>query len=191
MKKILLVLMIFAIGWMSSTAFSLFNSESNGVVLSPVSGNTVQEVVRQDSLEQQFDSLISALAQPTQEDREKISPHDWVRMDQIKVYDNQVILNIKNPEWAMYLDTNSMDPVIDATANTIQVIPQREEDVHVGDIVAYESRYKEGIITHRVIEVGYDSDGWYAYLKGDNNQNRDPGKVRFSQIKRIVVAIIY
>jgi Fe-S-cluster formation regulator IscX/YfhJ len=42
-----------------------------------------------------------------------------------------------------------------------------------------------------VIETGEDSNGWYAIFKGDNNPIRDPSKVRFSQIRRIVVAVIY
>jgi len=63
--------------------------------------------------------------------------------------------------------------------------------ISVGDIVAYESKYKDGVIAHRVVEIGSDSSGWYARIKGDNNDYVDPGKVRFEQIKRIVVAVIY
>src|SRR3989338_1587586 len=118
------------------------------------------------------------------ENKDKPSPHDWVSMDSIKVYDNQVVISLPHPEWAVYLDTNSMDPVIDSSANTLQLVPQSEKDVHVGDIVAYESEYHDGIITHRVVWIGEDADGWYAVLKGDNNPKQDPGKIRFSQIKR-------
>ncbi|MEM4397868.1 MAG: hypothetical protein QW757_04570 [Candidatus Woesearchaeota archaeon] len=84
-----------------------------------------------------------------------------------------------------------MDPVIDVGANAIQVIPKTEADIHVGDIISYVSDYADGIIIHRVIEIGYDEKGWYAIAKGDNNQRNDPGKIRFNQIKRVVVAIIY
>ena len=44
---------------------------------------------------------------------------------------------------------------------------------------------------HTLKEIGYDEDGWYATMKGDNNPYTDPGKVRFDQIERLVVAIIY
>ena len=84
-----------------------------------------------------------------------------------------------------------MDPVIDSTSKAIQIIPKSEREIHVGDIVSYQSKYKDGIVAHRVVEIGYDSLGWYARLKGDNNPYTDPGNVRFEQIKRVVVAVIY
>jgi len=42
-----------------------------------------------------------------------------------------------------------------------------------------------------VMQVDYDNLGWYAIVKGDNNPRPDPNKVRFNQIKRILVMIIY
>ncbi len=123
--------------------------------------------------------------------KEKSSPHDWISKESIQVKGNQVILTVENPKWATYTNTNSMDPVIDSDSHAIQIVPQSENDVHVGDIVAYESTFQEGIIAHRVISISQDEEGWFAILKGDNNQKADPEKVRFSQIKRVVVAIIY
>ena len=127
----------------------------------------------------------------SEESKEKNSPYDWIKLDQINVYENEVVIKIENPEWAIYTDTNSMDPLIDSTANAIEIIPKSEEDIHLGDIIAYEPELKEGIVTHRVIEISYDEEGWYTILKGDNNDKPDPGKVRFEQIKRVIVAIIY
>jgi hypothetical protein len=84
-----------------------------------------------------------------------------------------------------------MDPVLDASANGIEIIPESEADIHVGDIVSYQSSSVEGTVIHRVVELGNDEEGWYAIMKGDNNQFADPGKVRFDQIKRVLVAVIY
>ena len=119
------------------------------------------------------------------------SPSDWIKKGQIFVHDDEVIIKVKNPEWAVFADTKSMDPVIDSTSKAIEIIPKSEEEVHVGDIVAYKSKYSDGLVTHRVFEIDNDFIGWYAILKGDNNDYPDPGKVRFEQIKRLVVAIIY
>jgi len=44
---------------------------------------------------------------------------------------------------------------------------------------------------HRVVYKGKDSIGTYFILKGDNNEEVDPGKVRFEQIKYKTIAIIY
>jgi len=122
---------------------------------------------------------------------ERPSPYDWIKENQIHVYNNKVVIDIKNPEWATFTDTNSMDPIFDYGSHAIEIIPKGPEDIHVGDIVSYKSKYADGIIVHRVIKVSEDEKGWYAILKGDNNKNPDPGKIRFNQIERILVAIIY
>jgi len=61
----------------------------------------------------------------------------------------------------------------------------------VGDIAAYSSDFADGTIIHRIVHIGNDEQGKYFVLKGDNNPTSDPGRVRFSQIKSVVVAIIY
>ena len=122
---------------------------------------------------------------------EKDSPQDWVPEKNIHVYRDRVIIEIDDPQWSTFTDTNSMDPVIDQGANAIQLVPKSPEDISVGDIISYESKYTSGTIIHRVVEIGYDDDGWYAIMKGDNNSMKDPGKVRFSQVLRVVIGIIY
>ncbi|MFH1849509.1 MAG: hypothetical protein ABH879_04955 [archaeon] len=123
--------------------------------------------------------------------KEKASPHDRIKEDQIHVYSDRVVIDIDDPQWAGFVDTNSMDPIIDDEANAIEIVPKSAAEVHTGDIVSYRSDLVDGTIIHRVIETGNDGDGWYAIMKGDNNPANDPGKVRFSQIERVVVAVIY
>ncbi|MBU1204380.1 MAG: hypothetical protein KKA61_02575 [Nanoarchaeota archaeon] len=139
-------------------------------------------------------SELSFLERPLslfQDGIEKDSPGDWIKEDQIKVYNDRVIINLKDAEWASFTDTNSMDPIIDETANAIEIIPKSADDIHVGDIISYKSDYADGTIIHRIIKIGSDEEGWYCIVKGDNNQSPDPGKIRFNQIKRVLVAIIY
>lgn len=158
---------VFIIGWLASTACSsVININESNLAQPQITGN-----------------LISP--------SEKNSPSDWVKENQITVLSNKVILDIKEPYWATFTDTNSMDPVIDVGANTIEIIPESVDQIKPGDIVAYESDYADGIIIHRVSEIGFDKHGWYARMKGDNISWQDPGKVRFEQIKRVVVAIVY
>ncbi|GIU69920.1 MAG: hypothetical protein KatS3mg002_1156 [Candidatus Woesearchaeota archaeon] len=122
---------------------------------------------------------------------EKPSPNDWIKENQILVYSNQVIFDIKNAEWSKFTDTHSMEPVISSRANAIQIKPKSPDDIIVGDIISYESEYTDGIIIHRVIEKNIDEKGVYFIAKGDNNPQPDPGKIRFNQIKRVLVAIVY
>ena len=119
------------------------------------------------------------------------SPADHIEESAIEVYSDKVILNIANPQWARFTDTNSMDPVLDQGSNAIEIIPQSPDAIHVGDIISYENAISGGTIIHRVSEIGYDDNGWFAVTKGDNNPTADPMKVRFDDIQRLVVAIVY
>ena len=49
---------------------------------------------------------------------------------------------------------------------------------------------KEGVI-HRIAEISNDEQGWYAIVKGDNNEAPDPERVRFEQIKKVLVGVLY
>lgn len=122
---------------------------------------------------------------------ERISPFDHISQDNIFVYDDKVVINIDNPAWAQFTDTNSMDPVIDIGSNSIEIKPRTPEDVHIGDIVSYKSKLIEGVIIHRVVAINEDAEGFYYTLKGDNNLISDPEKVRFDQVEGVVVGVIY
>ena len=119
------------------------------------------------------------------------SPGSWIKDSQIGVYSQRVVLEVDDPQWATFTDTHSMEPVISSRSHAIEVVPKSTDQIKVGDIVSYKSQYADGIIIHRVLSIGHDSDGTYFIMKGDNNSSPDPGRVRFSQIQRVVVAIIY
>ncbi|VVB81393.1 Uncharacterised protein [uncultured archaeon] len=121
---------------------------------------------------------------------ERPSPSDWIVENQIQMAPDSVTLSIKNPQWAILADTNSMDPVFDAGSHLIQEVPTSKEQIHVGDIVSYNSPMGFTIV-HRIIEIGNDEEGWYAIFKGDNNPTADPWKVRWDMVTRVTVAIIY
>ena len=125
------------------------------------------------------------------EPQEVPSPSDHIKKEQIHVYDDKIIINVKDAAWAEFIDTNSMDPLIDVDANTFEIKPKSTEDIHTGDVVSYKSEYTDGIIVHRVVEINKDEDGWYCRVKGDNLSMADPGKIRFSQISGVLIGIIY
>ncbi len=121
----------------------------------------------------------------------RASPADRVGERQIEVYGDRVVLDVAQAQWARFSDTKSMEPVITAGSNAIEVVPGNESQVQVGDIVSYQSEYANGYIIHRVAYKGEDEHGTYFIMKGDNLPTSDPGRVRFSQIKSVVVAIVY
>jgi len=185
-KGVFIVVIAFILGVLSTLALSSYTAPKSAVstTTSYVIANT--ESVREEADDSNFVTRILGM-----NNVEQPSPYDWVKENKIIVEKNKVTINIDNAQWSKFTDTNSMDPVIDQGANAIQIVPDNVAQIHVGDIVSYDSKYAKGTIIHRVIEVGYDAEGWYCIMKGDNNPNNDPGKIRFSQIKRVVVAIIY
>lgn len=117
------------------------------------------------------------------------SPSNWIDSKQIKVYEDKVVVDIKNATWARFTNTNSMDPLIDEHSHAIEILPEDPHTIDVGDVISYRTTY--GTVIHRVIERGQDQEGLYYIVKGDNNQFTDPFKVRYDAIEGVVVAVIY
>lgn len=116
-------------------------------------------------------------------------PADRIQKEQVQVYTDHVSISIPGVRWANFSTTGSMLPVLGAGAYALQVVPLKPADIQIGDIISY--KYDGRIIIHRVIEISSDESGWYAMTKGDNNPEQDPEPVRFSQIDRVVVGILY
>lgn len=141
--------------------------------------------------EQPWDAAIEFAQNPLQSAEPKATPRDRVSERAIEVYGDRVILDIRNAQWSTFTNTHSMEPLIFQGANAIQIEPKGPEDVQVGDIVSYRSEFAQGTIIHRVVYKGEDEDGTYYIMKGDNLATSDPGRVRFNQIERVTVAVIY
>jgi hypothetical protein len=122
---------------------------------------------------------------------ERPSPCQRINQSQIFVTEGSILIDFQNAEWAKFTDTNSMDPVLDTGSYALEYVPLSPEELCVGDIASYRTRLADGTIIHRIVEIGYDQEGWYAKFKGDNLPYIDPERVRFEQIQRVVIGIIY
>lgn len=131
----------------------------------------------------------SFIARMLNADNERYSPNDRIRESQIHVYKDKIIIDLKDASWSSFVDTNSMDPVFDYGTNGFEVMPDTSDDIRIGDIISYE--YEDTIIAHRVVDIGEDKQGIYFITKGDNNIIKDPDKVRFWQVKGVLVGLIY
>ena len=158
LMKVILVFAIFAIGSFSALALNSYLSNS---LEHPFSYSTSSEIK---------------------------APSDSIKENQIIVYDDKVVIDIKDASLSAYAQTGSMLPFLDKGANGIIVAPKSEDEVNVGDIITF--RQDSKLIVHRVVEKGEDAEGTYFITQGDNNTYPD-GKVRFSDIKYITVGILY
>ncbi len=134
---------------------------------------------------------VKSIEMPLGSSEEKSSPQNYINESQIEIKNDKIIINIKDARIGRFANTSSMMPLINENANSIEIIPSKPEQIYVGDIITFKQSSQESIlIVHRVIETGYDENGWYAITKGDNTEARD-GKIRFEQIKYITIGILY
>lgn len=187
---IISIILVFSVGWVSSAAFAKLNPKipDTVYVIGKEEFHSYSELQASTEDKPNNPVILSLFGKQASE---KPSPSDWIKDSQIHVYHDKIVIDLDGAEWSEFTDTNSMDPVIDSGANAIEIIPKSPSQINVGDIIAYSSPYSSGTIIHRVIETGIDSKGWYCHVKGDNLPTQDPGKIRFDQVKRVVVAIIY
>jgi len=122
---------------------------------------------------------------------EKPSPADRIKDSDIKTFSNSVRIDIKDAKWRNYIDSNSMDPLIDKGTTTLEIKPKNPNEIKIGDIIAYNIDGYDYAFAHRVVEIGKDNEGIYFITRGDNYWENDPYKVRFSQIEGIVVGVLY
>ncbi len=162
---VVFITFIFTLGWFSGIVYT---SVSTGNLEKPLS----------------LGSLVTG-------NIERFSPGDHILEKDIHVYHDRVIINLEDASWSAFTDTNSMDPLLDANSNGIEVKPKSAKELKKGDVIAFKTPYANGIIIHRIIDMGHDQLGWYAKTKGDNNPSVDPGKVRFEDITGVLVGIIY
>ena len=121
----------------------------------------------------------------------KASP-DRIKDENIQVNADAITIHLKDLQgkkisWSSYADTQSMMPTLDEGCNGLEFVPSSQEDIHEGDIIAFEKN--DRLIVHRVQKIGMDSEGWFTITKGDSN-DRDDGKIRWPQIKFVTFAII-
>ena len=119
---------------------------------------------------------------------ENTTPSDRIKDNSIRAFENRIVIYINDSYLANFTDTHSMEPVLDKKSTGIEVVPDSSNEIRVGDIISYTNNNE--IIIHRVVKIGYDPE-WYAITKGDNNPTNDPERVRFNQVKRILVGILY
>ncbi|MDP3766325.1 MAG: hypothetical protein Q8R04_07475, partial [Nanoarchaeota archaeon] len=121
----------------------------------------------------------------------KIMPSGRISREDIHIYPNEVCISLKEPYLAYYTDTGSMEPMLGRGAKGIEIQPKGTQDIHTGDIVSYRSEYANGLVVHQVYNISYDENDWYAVMKGINNKDADPGRVRFNQINKVLAVAIY
>ena len=128
--------------------------------------------------------------------KERDSPSDWIKENQIALTSEGVQVKASNLHWAILANTNSMDPVFDDGSHLIQKVftspKEVKQTVRIGDIISYKSPQNSNfVIVHRIVEMNEDDSGWYVITKRDNNPSVDPWKIRAEDVTRVTVMIIY
>ncbi len=193
---VVLLIFVFMIGWSSNSIYSNFYAphDLNYVydefpLRYEGDSRGENQIIEKPST---FDTITGrAISSMLGWREERKSPYDRIKENQILLYKDKIVIKVRDATWTAYADTNSMDPVLDAGANGLQIVPKSEKDIHIGDIISFEIPGVRGFIPHRVVAIGNDQKGWYAKVKGDNNPEADPIKVRFNQIRFVLIGVLY
>ena len=93
---------------------------------------------------------------------------------------------IEAPLYSAYvIVSGSMEPII-KVRDAVVVRRCEESDIEVGDVITYRSldeAYYGILITHRVVNIGYQNGEKVFFTKGDNNETIDRSPVVFNQIQ--------
>ncbi len=117
--------------------------------------------------------------------------HAWIGEEQVDVSESAVTIRIADASLGRFEDSGSMGPFMGGRASALLIKPHSESDLAVGDVIAYESEKAGGLVSHRIVRMSSDEKGWYALAKGDNAPSIDPGKIRFGQVRYVIVGILY
>lgn len=137
------------------------------------------------------------LYQPNQEIKHTQSPKQRIGTWNMFFYNNTITFNNITISYGPgYENSTSMQPTMDG-ANSYQIyaIPKSPYDLQVGDIIYFypeDKSWGDGRpVLHRIYSIGNDSEGIWYITKGDNVEESDGIKIRFNQIKYVVIGIIY
>lgn len=118
------------------------------------------------------------------ESNPEIIPRENIQLgqDRILIYLNSTFLSV-------FANSSSMNPVITHNTKALEIAPGNVNELHVGDIIAYQSGNE--LIVHRIVDIGNDAEGWFAITKGDNNNAVDTEKIRYNMIKGKIAVLLY
>jgi len=119
------------------------------------------------------------------------NPFKRISKEDVKVYNDRVIIYINNAFPASFTESKSMYPFINEDVYALEEKPANSTELKVGDVIGFKSQTFNTSIIHRIIEIGNDENGWYVITKGDNNPAQDPDKVRFEDVEGVLVGLIY
>jgi len=117
------------------------------------------------------------------------APQQRIPISDVRFARDSVVINIEDVVPGVIAPTGSMEPLLTEDTIVLELTPESPSEILPGDIIIYELQNDR--IIHRVIEVGWDAKGWYAITKGDSNAIPDPEPVRFSDVRGVLVGIIY
>ena len=132
-------------------------------------------------------------------DLKEIHPLDRIDDSNIKVYSNKIVIE-GNFGKIGATGTSMLQVSPDGTTH-ITIKPTDPEEIIIGEIIIFkkpQAMVDNGFtsnlsttILHRVIDKGTDSEGIYYYTAGDSNKKVDGAKIRFENITKIVVGVIW
>ena len=120
-----------------------------------------------------------------------LAPPTTVKAEDIGMLGDGLTIKLGKDVRIFKTSGESMLPIV-SNGGKIAALPVRSvEEIIVGSFVISTVLGVLPLVGHQIVEIGQDSQGWYAQTKGTGNFERDLFKLRASDIKYRVVLVIY
>lgn len=114
------------------------------------------------------------------------TPKDRVDEKDIQLRHDKVIIKLSEASLSTLEDANSDSSLFSPGTQGLVMNISSASELKEGDIVSYYSSSKGRMVFGRISKIGTDKQGWYAQLYSEGRL-----KIRFNQLNKVVVAVLY
>ena len=144
------------------------------------------EYVRAQNLQRQL-----SLVEQKIERNPLLAPPSTIKMTDIGMLGDWLTFRLSKDVAIFTVSGESMLPIVQ-NGGKIAAVPIRAVDeITIGSFVLSTMLGAPSLVGHQIVEIGQDSQGWYALTKGTGNFERDLFRLKASDIKYRVILIIY
>lgn len=132
-----------------------------------------------------------AVAEQKIERNPLIAPPSTLKVSDFTMSGDWLMVRVGKDVKIFTVEGTSMLPLV-ATGGKVIALPVTDiSNITVGSFVIFNPLNVPSFVGHQVVEIGQDTQGWFAQTKGTGNFERDFWKVRITDIKYRVVLIVY
>lgn len=133
--------------------------------------------------------LVLLFSKGVSPDKIPLVPQNWITGSNIIQDNYSEIVISKTNIFVLPVIGNSMSPTLSDGSQAIVSKNFTSENLQMGDIIVFNDGSE--LIIHRINKIANDEKGLYFVTKGDSNKLVDAYKIRQSDIRWVVIGVLY